>query len=230
MTGALRPGSAGAAVKPVRRDVVLSDEWKVTRFATPAQLSAIRTRPDPRARRVASLHWLTEDGFSELYLLLRAHWDARGRQWVQLRIPMRPNGRVGWVPRSALGRFGVTHEALVVDRRRLRMTFLVHGRVRWSAPVGVGAPGTPTPPGRFWIRERFAIADPTSGYWPWAFGTSDYSTLTDWPGGGIVGIHGPYYADGLIPGDISHGCIRLHARDDGWLGLHLTLGAPLRIV
>ncbi len=80
--------------------------------------------------------------------------------------------------------------------------------------MAVGRPSTPTPAGRFWIRERFKIADRQSGYWPYAFGTSDYSTLTDWPGGGVVGIHGPYHQPQAIPGRVSHGCIRLHTADD----------------
>jgi len=31
--------------------------------------------------------------------------------------------------------------------------------------------------------ERFRITDRRNPYWPYALGTSDYSTLTDWPGG-----------------------------------------------
>jgi len=143
---------------------------------------------------------------------------------------MRPNGRVGWVPRGTLGAFHLTHDVVLVNRERLVMRLFVGGRLRWSAPVGVGAPGTPTPAGHFWIRELFTIADRSSGYWPYAFGTSDYSTLTDWPGGGVVGIHGPYGASSLIPGHISHGCIRLHTWDDGWLGTHVGVGTPVRII
>ena len=36
--------------------------------------------------------------------------------------------------------------------------------------------------------------------------------MTDWPGGGIVGIHGTSQP-GLIPGKISHGCVRLKNAD-----------------
>ena len=32
--------------------------------------------------------------------------------------------------------------------------------------------------------------------------------LTDWPGGGVVGIHGTNQPE-LIPGRPSHGCIRV---------------------
>ena len=105
-----------------------------------------------------------------------------------------------------------------------------HGRRIWSAPVGVGARDTPTPTGHFWINERFRIIDPRSGYYPFAFGTTDYSTLTDWPGGGVVGIHGPYYDPQGIPGAISHGCIRLEVDADDWLAAHVGLGTPVRVI
>jgi lipoprotein-anchoring transpeptidase ErfK/SrfK len=61
-------------------------------------------------------------------------------------------------------------------------------------------------------------------------GTSAYSTLTDWPGGGVVGIHGDFGEPQLIPGDPSHGCVRMHHADLAWLAPRLSLGAPVDIV
>jgi hypothetical protein len=211
-------------------DVILSNERTWSRWSYTAAITAIRARPDARSPALARTRWYTEDGFPEVYLLLRSHRDSRGRQWIQLRIPMRPNGRVGWVPRGALGDLRVSTSQIVVDRRHVRMYFYDRGRRLWSAPVGVGAPGTPTPAGRFWIRERFKILDRASGYWPYAFGTADYSTISEWPGGGVVGIHGPYYEASRIPGHISHGCIRLRTFDAAWLARHAGVGTPLRVI
>ncbi len=46
-------------------------------------------------------------------------------------------------------------------------------------------------------------------YGPLAFGTSARSAvLTDWPGGGFIGIHGTNEPE-LLPGRVSHGCVRL---------------------
>ncbi len=208
---------------------MLSNETTFTRWAYVAQIAPIYQRPATGSRRVVGLHWFTEDGFPEIYLLLRAHWDATGREWVKLRIPMRPNGLTGWVRRQDLGAFHLTHTEITVNRARLRMYLYENGRRVWSAPVAVGKPSTPTPAGHFWIRERLKIEDPSSGYWPYAFGTSDYSTLTDWPGGGVVGIHGPYYQPWAIPGRVSHGCIRLSDADDAWLAGHIGLGTPLDV-
>ncbi len=224
-----RSPSLLAAAPAASGDQRLSNPATSARWAREASPERIHRAPRASAPSVSRLHRWTEDNAREVYLLLRSHVDAVGVEWVQLRVPGRPNGRTGWVRRRALGPFHVTKWRIVVDRRRLRMTVSYAGRRRWTAPVGVGRRGTPTPAGRFWIRERIPIHDRASGYWPFAFGTSDYSTLTEWPGGGIVGIHGPYFAAAAIPGRISHGCIRLRPRDDAWLARHIGVGTPLRV-
>ena len=43
---------------------------------------------------------------------------AKGEEWVQIRIPGRPNGRKGWVPREGLGEFHVVKTHLTISRRR----------------------------------------------------------------------------------------------------------------
>jgi hypothetical protein len=225
------PAAAASIHKASRpADQVLSNETTFTRWAYVAHASAIYQQPNPSSPIIGRLHWLTEDGFPEVYLLLRAHWNPGGREWVKLRIPARPNGQVGWVRSQDLGAFHLTHNQIVVNRQSLRMYLFQNGHQVWQAPVAVGEASTPTPPGHFWIREAFAISDPQSGYWPYAFGTSDYSTLTDWPGGGVVGIHGPIDQPQDIPGRVSHGCIRLHTSDDAWLSHHIDVGTPLLIL
>lgn len=221
--------SADAGIGARHGDVTLSNERTFTRSAEVASVQPIFRRPRSSSARVARLHLSTEDGFPEVYLLLRAHWDAQGQEWVELRVPGRPNGRVGWVPRDSLGPLHFTHRLVVVDRERLRLSVYSAGRLLWSAPVGVGAPATPTPAGHFLIREEFKVRDVASGYYPYAFGTSDYSTLTDWPGGGVVGIHGPYFAPQSIPGRISHGCIRLAVSDDRKLAKYVAPGTPMLV-
>jgi lipoprotein-anchoring transpeptidase ErfK/SrfK len=94
----------------------------------------------------------------------------------------------------------------------------------------VGKPDTPTPTGHFWIRELIKLTDRSNPYWPYAFGTSDYSRLTDWPGGGVVGIHGDFGEPQLIPGAPSHGCVRMLPPDLIWLAAHISLGTPVDIV
>lgn len=214
---------------PKPTTIRLSNEKSFSRWAYTNQKVGIYKSASSTSKRIAKTDWYTPDGFPELYLLLKQTTDSQGHVWVEIRIPGRPNGRVGWVVRSAVGSYHLTHELIVVNRERQRMYLYNNGRRVWSAPVGVGKRSTPTPAGHFWIRERFKLNNPSSGYYPYAFGTTDYSTLTDWPGGGVVGIHGPYFDPQGIPGRISHGCIRLKVAADAWLAHHIGLGVPLHV-
>jgi lipoprotein-anchoring transpeptidase ErfK/SrfK len=203
----------------------LSDEHSYTRTAEVRRLAVVRVRPRADSRVVARLHRWTEDRWPEVYLLLRSRERVKGHRWTEIRLPGRPNGATGWVPADALLRARLTRWALVVDRSDLRVRLLRRGRVVWARPVGIGRPGMETPRGRFWIREKLRAG---GLYGPWAFGTSAYSRLSEWPGGGVVGMHGTD-EPALVPGRPSHGCIRLHNADIRYLARRVPVGTPLRI-
>jgi L,D-transpeptidase catalytic domain len=208
--------------------VRLSNETTFTRWANAAVRARAYARPSADARRVGRLRFLTEDGFPEVYVLLASRQTAHGVTWIRLRLPQRPNNVTGWVRRSALGSFRLIHTRLVVNRRALRISLYGHGERRFRARIGIGAPSTPTPRGHFWIREKFHVSrDPVYG--TRAMGTAAYSNgLTDWPGGGVVGIHGTG-EPGLIPGRPSHGCIRLKNPDMERLYARTPIGTPILI-
>ena len=141
-------------------------------------------------------------------------------------IGSRANVLAGWVERSTLGGYRFVTTRLVVDIRSLRATLYRGGGIVFRAAVGVGAPATPTPRGYFYIRDRLTrYASPFYG--PIAFGTSARSPeVTDWPDGGFVGIHGtdqPW----LIPGRVSHGCIRMRNHDIVLLARLMPVGTPV---
>ena len=224
---ALGPAAGWTARPP--DTTTLSNERTLSRWAYPTTTEAIRTAPSTSARRITKLRLLTEDRLPELYLLLAQTTAADGTTWVQLRVPKRPNGQKGWVRRSALGDFHVVRTLLVVNRRSLRLTLFKGGRRIFSAPVGVGKRGTETPAGRFWVREKFRVRG-APFYGPYAIGTSAYSpNLTDWPNGGVVGLHGTSLPN-LIPGRPSHGCVRLRNPNITKLYRLLPLGTPVRIL
>lgn len=217
--------------RPRKRRAVsvrLSNERTLSRWAHPARTSFIYSAHRAKSRRVGRLQLFTEDGFAEVYLLLSRWTSAKGADWVKIRIPKRPNGAVGWVPRDALGAFRVVRTQLLVNRTTLRATLYKSGKRVWTARVGVGKPGTPTPAGRFWIREKFRFKN-APFYGTHAFGTSAYApTLSDWPGGGVVGLHGTSQP-GLIPGRPSHGCVRIKNPDIARLYRLMPVGTPLHI-
>ena len=223
----LLPAAAGAVAQPTG-SVRLTDGYTFAHWAHPVQRAAVRRSPSHASRQVARTHFLTEDGFPEVYPVLRTFKDRRGRSWLRIRIPMRPNGRTGWVRDTALGPLYRVKTRLVVDRRSLRATLFRSGRRVWRSPVGVGKAGTPTPGGKFWIREKFRVADRGGIYGPVAFGTADYSRLSDWPGGGVIGIHGTNQPE-LIPGRPSHGCVRVPNRAISRLYRLMPIGTPMDV-
>ena len=225
---ALAPGAAAEATPPPLVPVRLSDEHRVTRAANAVAPAPVLSQPSEQAVQLGRLRLLTEDGYPEVYVALSALRSSAGLVWVRVRVPQRPNGVTGWVRAGALGPFSVVRTRLVVDTRALRVTLYDRGRRRFSAPVGIGAPGTPTPRGSFWIREKFRVSG-TPLYGTRAMGTSAYSdVLTDWPGGGVVGLHGTS-EPGLVPGRPSHGCVRLRNADIERLYALTPVGTPLRI-
>ncbi|MCA1679442.1 MAG: L,D-transpeptidase [Actinobacteria bacterium] len=234
-TGA--PAAAADDQRPVRplgkngalRTERLSDERRVSRYAGAVSRAAVRALPSPKARRVGALHLLTEDGPFEVYPVLDSYVDAGGRTWLHIRLPARPNGQTGWVPRHDLGPLKAVRTMLRINRATLRATLYRDGHRIWTSRVGIGARATPTPPGRFWIRSRLRglAADPAYG--PYAFGTGAYSVLSDWPGGGVIGIHGTNQPQ-LIPGRPSHGCVRLPNAAITRLHTLMPVGTPVRIV
>jgi lipoprotein-anchoring transpeptidase ErfK/SrfK len=160
--------------------------------------------------------------------VLATRTNAVGQLWVRVRLPVLPNGTVGWVRRGSLGAYQTVSTHLVVDRQRLRAVLHRNGRLVFTAPVGVGSDSWPTPGGKFIIRSELTrYASPFYG--PIAFGTSARSAvLTDWPGGGFIGIHGTSEPQ-LIPGRVSHGCIRMRNSDILRLAKLMPVGTPVTI-
>jgi hypothetical protein len=192
--------------------------------------AAVRKQPSSTARTITKLKLWTEDGTDELLLVLARTTDAAGRGWLRVRLPIRPNNSTGWVPEAALGSLQPVRTWLRIDTRRLRATLVRGRRVVFRARVGVGQSRWPTPHGEFYIRHRLTgYGSAGSFYGPLAFGTNARSEqLTDWPGGAVVGIHGTSLPS-LIPGRISHGCVRMRNRDIVRLARLMPVGTPLTI-
>jgi hypothetical protein len=211
----------------VHRPRLLPAHERVARFAPVRQAVVAREAPSPTAPPVASVGLETSEGTSNLLLVIG---DAvrRDGQWVHVRLAVLPDDRTGWVPRSAVGGYRFVHTHLVVDRATLTATLFYDRRPIFHAPVGIGKPASPTPAGSFYVRDKLAGFG-NAFYGPIAYGTSARSTvLTDWPDGGFIGIHGTNEPS-LIPGRISHGCIRLRNRDILRLAQLMPVGTPVTI-
>jgi lipoprotein-anchoring transpeptidase ErfK/SrfK len=197
-------------------------------WATVRRAVLARDRPRPDAKVVVRLDARTPENTSNIVLVLGRRRDDAGGIWLHVRLPVLPNDRTGWVPREALGGYGTVRTRLVIDLDGLRATLVRDRRPIFQAPIGVGEAAWPTPTGEFYIRNRLTNYD-NPFYGPLAFGTSARSAvLTDWPDGGFVGIHGTNQPE-LLPGRVSHGCIRMRNEDILELGRLMPIGTPVTV-
>jgi lipoprotein-anchoring transpeptidase ErfK/SrfK len=141
-------------------------------------------------------------------------------------MPMRPNGHTGWVLATAVQTHPVRRSILIdLSSRKLRV--LEGGKTRFVTRVAVGRPGLETPTGRFYLTATFKPKERFLG--AFAFETSAYSKLSEWPGGGVVGLHGTS-APWLLGQAVSHGCVRMSNAAALALKRLTPAGTPLRIV
>jgi len=185
-----------------------------------------RAAPDPTARIVRRFHQFRNDYRRQIVFATEQATGADGRMWFHVDVPMRPNGTTAWI-RAGAAALRPTQNRIVVHRG-LRTVEVLHGAQRLLlAKVAVGALGRETPLGEFYVTARFHPDDAFLGVF--ALETSAYSRLTEWPGGGVVGIHGtsmPW----LLGQAVSHGCVRVSNATAKALERLAPLGTPISIV
>lgn len=193
--------------------------------------AAVLARPSAGAARVAVMKQFRPDFRPQYVLALDAVRAKDGRPlWYRVIIPGRPNGRTGWVRAGAV-ELQPVQKRLIIYRGARRFEFWDGERLVRKGRIAVGKPGAETPLGLFYVTDKFnpAIDPDWSILGAFAFETSAYSKLTDWPGGGIVGVHGTPWPN-LLGQAVSSGCIRLHNRDVEFLRNRVPLGTPVKIV
>ncbi len=157
--------------------------------------------------------------------------DCRAR-WYRVELAGHPgavSAEEGYVRAGAV-ELAKVRTRVVVDLSRHELTLFEDGVPVLRAPAAVGAPSTPTPRGHFFVRERIRISDTGGAEGAAAIALSAYSEkLHDWPDGGPIAIHGTNDPDS-IGRAVSHGCVRLGARDLKRLFAQVQLGTPVEIV
>ncbi len=149
--------------------------------------------------------------------------------WLQVLLPIRPNGSAGWVRRSDV-ELSTVHFRAEIDRAAHRIRVFEGEAVIADEPVAVGTANTPTPAGQFFTVELLQPPNPAGAYGPYAFTLSAYSDVyqTFGSGDGAVGMHGTNESSS-IGRDASHGCIRLNNAAIERLAMMLPLGTPVFI-
>ncbi len=200
----------------------------VAHWAVVEQPVVARRAPSLSSKAVTTLSTMTGDGTTNLVLVIGEVDKSPTETWYQVRLPILPNNSVGYVPSTDLSHLNTVFTHLYVDLETMTATLKQNGVTIFSTRVGVGEAKWPTPPGQYYIRDELTdFNDPFYG--PIAFGTSARSAvLTDWPGGGFVGVHGTNEPN-IIPGRVSHGCIRMKNSAIEQLARLMPIGTPLTV-
>jgi hypothetical protein len=197
----------------VQKTSCIAGSFRQLGSADSARAAAARGRlaayDRPLGRVVRRFGRLNPNGVPTVFGVIGARVDERCRAtWYRVRMPRRPNGSVAWV-RARDVTTAVVHTRVLVDLSERRVTLYRDGRRVLSTTAAVGAPGTPTPVGTFYVDQRLLASNPSGPYGPGAIGVAAYSdVLTGWAQGGPIAIHGTNRPD-LIGEAISNGCVRV---------------------
>ena len=173
--------------------------------------SAVRRRPGGKGVAWYARGRTRWSGTAQRLMVLRTA-RIKGRMWLRVRLPVRPNGSAGWIPLDRV-RLGRTRRYVVIDRSRRTLSIYRRGRRAVSFRVVVGNRRTPTPLGLFAVYDRVRQPDPGGFTGPWVLPLTAHSDVLDrYDGGpGLVALHGRGGSSLLDPlgAALSHGCVRM---------------------
>jgi hypothetical protein len=207
-----RPGHASAKAVGSPGPAV---SWRAALFSWTPVHARIPGRKGARARKVARRLRTARPAVGPVdapwLLVLRAKLDRKGRCWVRVRLPWRPNTAGAWVSARRVN-LRPTRWQIAISTSARTLVLRRSGRRVMRTKVVIGAVSTPTPEGLFSITDvwRWNPADFLGSYiLPL---TAHSPVLQEFGGGdGRVGIHGRGGASLLNPlgSRASHGCVRL---------------------
>jgi len=241
-------GAVSASAAEPRKFKEISTPGKYSQWAFVEQKGYAYAAPSKSSAKVARLKLTTYEGTDNL-VYVEAQ-TVGGSIWYRVRIPGKsgsytkpdgtPGGQSVWVPRSALGALQAVRTYIKINRANKTLTFIKGGRTVSTFSVGVGrdddAQHTPTPPGEYYVRMKMSGFPEGGAYGNHALGLSATSEQLEstWRGGGFIGIHGTNEPK-IIPGAVSHGCVRMRNGDmDGTrkkpgLFARIPVGTPVTI-
>lgn len=149
--------------------------------------------------------------------------------WLNVLLPIRPNGSSGWIRDSDVTL--ETHDyRMLVELGAYRVTVWKGTEVLLQEPVGLGKGASPTAVGLFYTKELLQVPASQPFFGPYAYALSGYSEVYyDFMGGpGTLGLHGTDDPSGLGR-SVSNGCIRMSNEGITRLAEILPVGVPVEI-
>jgi lipoprotein-anchoring transpeptidase ErfK/SrfK len=193
---------------------------QVAVYETPGAPAPIKTLENP---------WLVNGApdrpVPQVFLVEEQRQDG----WVHVFLAERPNGSTGWIRQSDVTIIqNPYHVEVSLGAHEIKV--LQDTSEIYEGQVAIGAPSTPTPTGKSYIRVLLETPDPASVYGPYAYGLSGHSdVLTEFNGGdGEIGLHGNNDAS-VLGKSVTAGCIRMDNGEISKLAQMLPLGTPVEI-
>jgi hypothetical protein len=216
-TVTLRPAMYALA-KPAPQKRPVRRPGTVVAYVRAGRTVAVRSAPGGPV--VARLSSRTEFGSPRTLAVTRA---AHGLRVITTELP---NGRTGWVNAHGALRLSRTTLSLDVDLSTRLLRVRSGGRLLRAIRVGIGAPGTATPTGRFAITDKLRGTDYSAVYGCCILALSGHQTNLPpgWTGGSRLAIHG-----GSTAGAVSTGCLHADEADLRYLMRSIPLGAQITI-
>lgn len=190
--------------------------------AVPAQVQVYASASEDEPTTV--LDNPNENGAPLVFLV-----EQQQGEWLEVLLPIRPNGSTGFI-KAADVTLAENPYSIDVKLAEHRLIVTKGEEVIADESIGVGTASTPTPGGKYYLKELLQPPDPNGAYGPYAYGLSGFSNeLEEFNGGdGVIGIHGTNEPE-LIGSDVSHGCIRMSNEAITALAAELPLGTPVHI-
>ncbi len=220
------PAQAGAAAAGASTtSSATSDLYTNSSTRAVVTVDSLAVYDVPNGTVIDALTGATDYGTTRVLLVEQTMGD-----WVRVRLPVRPNHRIGWVAAADVQLEEV--EPVVHINLETRTLSVISGDdLVTQVTVAVGSDENPTPRGTFYVTDKLETMIPDGAYGPYALGLSGYSeTLSEFAGGnGQIGMHGTDTPESLGQA-VSHGCVRLPNDVVTWMADFLPLGTPVHIV
>lgn len=225
-------GRGGGAAEPAATHAATPPQAKTRAAAFPQagvilrETVSVRSAPRRSAREVKVLRQFRADNRPTIVFAIGSADDSSGRSWYRIEVPGRTNTLKGWID-AANAKLRPVRARIVIDRGAQTLKLYDRARLRFRTRVAVGRPGMETPLGSFYVVAGFRPTERALGVY--AFETSAYSKLSEWPGGGIIGIHGTPQPE-LLGTAASHGCVRVSNAAARTLERLVPIGAAISVV
>ena len=200
------PANCGAPTTPDVHHVVYAKQpGQIAVYANPGDPAPMQSFADPR--KTDSDPPLDVP----LVFLVNDEPTTDSCKWINVMLPVRPNGSTGWVKRDDV-RVEQQDFRIDVYLNEFNLKAYKGTEMILDVPIGVASDNAPTPGGLYYTTELLKSSDPAYG--PWAFGLSGFSeSLASFNGGQAqLGLHGTNQPE-KIGTKVSHGCIRLKNED-----------------